>query len=274
VPTVLVTGASRGIGRAVALNLAQAGWDVYAGVREVGPESAGERITPVLLDVTEPDHIAALGDVLPETVDALVNNAGIVVGGPVEGLDLDDLRYQLEVNLVGQIAVTQAVLPRIRAAHGRIIFISSINGRLAAPMIGAYNASKFALEAIADTLRVELRPWGVDVIVVEPGSTDTDIWRGALDELAATEDGLSDEIRDLYRPHIEGTRKATRFIQKHTFPVEQVVDAVNRAVTARRPRARYVVGAATKAQLGLANLTPTRALDATLARMSGIPGER
>jgi NAD(P)-dependent dehydrogenase (short-subunit alcohol dehydrogenase family) len=262
------------------VSLAQAGWDVYAGVRDVEragrlPAEAGSgRITPVRLDVTDAGHIDALAEALPDTLDALVNNAGIVVGGPVEGLDLDDLRRQLEVNLVGQVAVTQAALPRIRAARGRIVFISSVNGRLAVPMIGAYNASKFALEAIADTLRLELRPWNVDVAVVEPGSTDTDIWRGALDELAATEAGLRDEIRDLYRPHIEGTRKATRFIQKHTFPVEQVVDAVNRALTSRRPRARYVVGAATKAQLGLANMTPTRAFDATLARMSGIPDER
>lgn len=270
--TVLVTGASRGIGRALAVSLAQAGWDVYAGVRDVGGE-AEAGITPVLLDVTNADHVAKLPDALPEKLDALVNNAGVVVGGPVEGLGLDDLRQQLEVNVVGQVAVTQAVLPRIRSAQGRIVFISSINGRLAAPMIGAYNASKFALEGIADTLRLELRPWGVDVVTVEPGSTDTDIWRGALDQLAVTEDGLSEEIRDLYRPHIDGMRKATEFIQKHTFPVNQVVDVVTRALTAARPRARYVVGAATKAQLGLANVMPTRALDATLARMSGIPGE-
>jgi len=271
--TVLVTGASRGIGRALAVSLSQAGWDVYAGVRELSTETEAG-ITPVLLDVTNAEHVAKLPDALPEKLDALVNNAGVVVGGPVEGLDLDNLREQLEVNVVGQIAVTQAVLPRVRFARGRIVFISSINGRLAAPMIGAYNASKFALEAIADTLRLELRPWGVNVVTVEPGSTDTDIWRGALDQLAATEDGLSDEIRELYRGHIDGMRKATEFIQKHTVPVDDVVDVVTRALTAGRPRPRYVVGAATKAQIGFANLMPTRAVDATLARMSGIPSER
>lgn len=114
---------------------------------------------------------------LPDRLDAVVNNAGIVVDGPVEAVALEDLRRQLEVNVVGQAAVTQAVLPRIRASRGRIVFVSSLSGRIATPFMGAHSASKFAIEGLADALRIELRPWGIKVILVEPSSTDTDLWR-------------------------------------------------------------------------------------------------
>src|SRR6476620_1492964 len=163
-PTVLVTGAGRGIGRATALRLAHAGWDVHAGVRrpEDGDalirEAPGRgQIFPVQLDVTDPQQVAALATTLPERLDALVNNAGIVVGGPMEGVALDALRDQLEVNVVAQVAVAQAVLPALRRAQGRIVFVSSVSGRVATPMMGAYNASKYAIEAIADAMRLELR---------------------------------------------------------------------------------------------------------------------
>src|SRR4051794_13181077 len=154
-PTVLVTGASRGIGRATALRLAGAGWDVRAGVRSETDgallASEADGITPVVLDVTDAEQVAALDASLPEHVDAVVNNAGVVVAAPVEALDLGELRHQLEVNVVGQVAVTQAVLPRLRAARGRVVFVSSVSGRVSAPFMGAYSASKYALEALADT---------------------------------------------------------------------------------------------------------------------------
>lgn len=164
-PSVLVTGAARGIGRAVAEHLAATGWDVIAGVRSQADADAvtavhPDRISSVILDVTNADHVAALPDALPTRLDAVVNNAGIAVAGPVETLDTEDWRKQFDVNVFGQFAVTRAVLPKLRESGGRVVFISSVNGQLSVPLLGAYAASKFALEAGADALRIELRPWG------------------------------------------------------------------------------------------------------------------
>jgi NAD(P)-dependent dehydrogenase (short-subunit alcohol dehydrogenase family) len=276
VGSVLITGASRGIGRAAALRLAHDGWDVYAGVRREadGAELAAEGeplLVPIPLDVTDDQQISALADRLPERLDAVVNNAGIVVDGPLEAIAAGRLRAQLETNVVGPLAVTQAVLPRIRASRGRIVFISSVSGRISAPMMGAYNASKFAIEGLADALRVELAPWGIRVIVVQPTSTDTALWRDALDTVQQTEAELGDEHRRLYAKHVEGARRLTRMIQKRTMPVERVVETIEHALTDEPPRARYPVGAATKAQLALFAVSPTRAKDAMLAHASGIP---
>jgi NAD(P)-dependent dehydrogenase (short-subunit alcohol dehydrogenase family) len=276
-PTALITGASRGIGRATALSLAGGGWDVYAGVRRIedgeslADEARDGRIVPIILDVTDSEHLARLTAALPGQLDAVINNAGVVVDGPIEALGLDDLRHQLEVNLVGQVAVTQAVLPQIRARRGRIIFISSVSGRVATPMMGAYIASKFAIEGLADAMRIELAPWGIKVILIQPNSTDTDLWRTALDQLTATETALSDQQRQLYAQHFAGTRRTTKFIQKQTVPVQRVVTTIEHALTAHRPRARYPVGALSKVQLALNAVTPTRMMDTALARISGIP---
>jgi NAD(P)-dependent dehydrogenase (short-subunit alcohol dehydrogenase family) len=274
--SVLITGASRGIGRVTALRLAHEGWDVYAGVRAEADGASlalegGQRIVPVALDVTSDASVGALADALPEHLDAVVNNAGIVVDGPLEAVAADRLRLQLETNVVGQLAVTQAVLPRIRASRGRIVFVSSVSGRISAPMMGAYNASKFALEGLADALRVELAPWGIRVVVVQPTSTDTALWRDALETVQQTESGLSDEQRALYAKHIAGARRLTRMIQRQTMPAERVAATIERALTDERPRARYPVGAATKAQLALFAISPTRVKDTLLGRASGIP---
>lgn len=274
VGAVLITGASRGIGRATAARLAGSGWDVVAGVRTAADgerlvAELGQRITPVTLDVTDAADLEALADRLPERLDAVVNNAGLVVDGPVETTTPDALRRQFDVNVVGQVAVTQAVLPRLRASEGRIVFMSSLSGRISTPMSGPYNASKFALEAIADALRVELRPWKVAVILVEPGATDTDIWRGALDKHEATQKALSPEQRELYASHLVGMRRALAQMQKRAVPVENVAATVERALTDSRPRARYPVGFAGRAQLAAAAVTPTPVMDAVLARASG-----
>lgn len=274
-PSVLITGASRGIGRAAALRLARAGWDVLAGVRRLEDgqalrrEARGERIVPVELDVNSPEHLAALGDVLPERLDGVVNNAGAVVGGPVEALALDDLRRQLDINVVAQVAVTQAVLPRLRAGGGRVVFVSSVSGRVSTPFTGAYNASKFALEALADSLRMELRPWGIDVSLIEPGSIDTDIWRNALETSDATEAAMSEEHRRLYGERVRALRKAIRRTQANLSSPEKVADAIHAALTAERPKARYVVGADARLQLALRAALPTRAFDAAVSRLSG-----
>ena len=272
-PTVLVTGATRGIGRATAAHLAAAGWDVLAGVRrrEDGDALAAERITPLLLDVTDAEQVAALPANLPAGLDAVVNNAGVVVSGPMEGIPLDDLRRQLEVNVVGQVAVAQAVLPLLRASRGRIVFVSSLSGRVSTPMTGPYNASKFALEGLADAMRVELRPWGIRVVLVEPAQNDTDMWRtadGALNESVAA---LTPAHRALYARHIEGSRKMIPRSQKLATPAAGVAATIERALTARRPRARYVVGTGPRVQGILFQLTPTPLRDAALRLATGVP---
>jgi NAD(P)-dependent dehydrogenase (short-subunit alcohol dehydrogenase family) len=273
VPTVLVTGAARGIGRATATRLARSGWDVLAGVRRAadGDAVAAERITPVILDITDAAQVAALDDALPERLDAIVNNAGIAVAGPIEGVAIEDLRNQLDVNIVGQAAVTQAVLPRLRTSHGRIVFVSSLSGRVAQPMFGAYNASKFGLEGMADAMRMELRPWGIKVVIVEPAQTDTDMWRKAEEEMDATVAALSPEHRELYAGHIEGARKMIPIAKKMASPVDGVAATIERALTTSRPRARYVVGTGPRVQGAAAGLTPTRILDGMLSRVGGVP---
>jgi NAD(P)-dependent dehydrogenase (short-subunit alcohol dehydrogenase family) len=276
VPSVLVTGATRGIGRATAIRLAEHGWDVFAGVRRAqdGEELAGAhpgRVSPVVVDVTDDDQVAALEHALPGDLDALVNNAGIVVGGPLEAVPLSELRRQLEVNVVGQVAVTQVVLPRLRRSRGRVVFVSSLSGRVATPLSGPYNASKFAIEAVADALRMEVAPWGIRVALVEPAQTDTDMWRQANDDLESTVALLSPAHRDLYAKHIEGYRKMIPRSQRMAKPVDTVAATIERALTARRPRARYVVGAPARLQAVLAGLTPTPVLDVMLRAGTGVP---
>lgn len=275
-PTVLVTGAGRGIGRATTLRLAAAGWDVVAGVRqaqdgEALADEGGARVVPVELDVTNSDHVAALPEALPARLEGLVNNAGVVVPGPVESLPLDELRRQMEINLIGQAAVTQAVMKQVRAARGRVVFVSSLSGRVATPMTGAYNASKFALEGLADSLRMEIRPWGVRVVLIEPAQVNTDIWQGAESDFDEAVAGLAPLQRELYRKHIEGWRKAIPLSQRMAAPAGDVAATIERALTTRRPKARYVVGAGPKVQGVLSALTPTTVQDKLLAAATGVP---
>ncbi len=279
-PSVLISGASRGIGRATALRLARAGWDVYAGVRkeadgeELAAEAPGGLVHPVLLDVADDESIAVLDGVLPERLDAIVNNAGIVVSGPIETLSAADLREQFEVNVVGAVALTNLVLPRLRQSRGRIVFVSSLSGRVSTPMTGAYNASKFAIEAIADAWRLELRRWGIKVILVEPAMTDTDLWRQAPETLEAEAAEMSAEHRDLYGEHLDGMRKAVPRIQKMAKPVDTVTAAIERSLTVAKPKARYPVGVDVRVQAALLGVTPARLMDAVNGRLTGMPPQR
>ncbi|HZN81403.1 MAG TPA: SDR family NAD(P)-dependent oxidoreductase [Mycobacterium sp.] len=275
-PSVLVTGAGRGIGKAITEHLAARGWDVIAGVRserdaEAIAALAPQRISSVILDVTDAGHIAALNESLPERLDAVVNNAGIVVSGPMEAVTPEDWRKQLEINVIGQLAVTRAVLPRLRASRGRVVFISSVNGRMSMSLVGAYCASKFALEAAADALRMELRPWRIGVAIVEPAQTDTDMWRTADDMAEEAEAALAPEHRALYARHLYGFKKTIPVSQKLAVPAKKVSAVVEEALTARRPRARYVVGIGPKLQVAVITKLPTSVRDLVLRRVSGQP---
>lgn len=272
-PTVLVTGAARGIGKTNVAHLGLAGWDVIAGVRSQADAdvlSALPRVSTVLLDVTDDKQIAALPTVLPERLDAVVNNAGVAVSGPIEALTAAQLRRQLDVNVVGQLAVTNAVLPKLRASRGRILFISSVNGRISLPLLGAYSASKFALEAAADALRLELKPWGISVSVIEPAQTDTDLWRRADQSVDEMEAAMTPSQRALYSKHIAGMRKSIPLSQRLAVPAEKVADVVERALTVRSPRARYPVGVGPAIQMGVVTSLPTVIRDRLIGRLTGI----
>jgi len=271
-PRVLITGASRGIGKSIAMYLAERGWDVIAGVRNESDAQALAqlpRVSTVLLDVTDDDQVAALPDAIRGPLDAVVNNAGIAVSGPLEALSPAELRHQFEVNVVGQLAVTAAVLPLLRESRGRILFISSVNGRISLPLLGAYSASKFALEAAADALRVELRPWGIGVSVIQPAQTDTDLWRKADQSVVEMEAAMSDRHRTLYAKHIAGMRKSIPMSRRLAVHPDKVAAVVEKALTAPSPRPRYPVGIGPALQMALLPKVPTRLRDSLLSRMFG-----
>jgi NAD(P)-dependent dehydrogenase (short-subunit alcohol dehydrogenase family) len=275
-PSVLITGAARGIGRSIAEHLASRHWDVIAGVRTdadaVAVTAANPgRITAVILDVTNDGHVAELARTLPTRLDGIVNNAGIVVAGAMESVDTAAWRKQLEVNVIGQLAVTRAALPRLRETRGRVVFISSVNGRLSMPLVGAYAASKFALEAAADAMRMELRPWHIPVVIVEPAQTDTDMWQTADTMVEQTEAAMTPEHRALYARHIAGFKKRVPLSQRMAVDPAKVSRVVEEALTARRPRARYVVGAGPKVQLALMTNLPSAVRDRLLRAVAGQP---
>jgi NAD(P)-dependent dehydrogenase (short-subunit alcohol dehydrogenase family) len=231
------------------------------------------RISTVLLDVTDRTHLAALDNSLPDQLDAVVNNAGIFMAAPIEAATArDEIRQQFEVNLIGALAVTQAVLPRLRRSPGRIVFISSVNGSLSFPLFGAYSASKFALEAAADALRMELKPWDIDVVVVRPGETDTDIWRTIEARLEDTHSSMTSEHRALYATHMAGLNRMIPIGKKLVGPPERVAAVVEKALTVRRPRAHYTVGISNKLQLVALHKLPVTVRDRLLRTMFRQPG--
>jgi NAD(P)-dependent dehydrogenase (short-subunit alcohol dehydrogenase family) len=274
VRSVLITGASTGIGRATALQLDSAGWKVFAGVRREEDATAlakvaSDRLLPMILDVTEAGQItAAARRIAAESeggLDGLVNNAGAAFPSPLETMPIEDFRRQVEVNLTGHVAVTQAMLPAIRTARGRIVFISSIGGLIAFPMTGAYHAAKFGIEAVGDVFRRELRPWGITVSIVEPGSIDTPIWeRGerTADELG----GRSPQRQALYGRAVERYRKVVKDTAERGIPPQKVAKAIERALDSSRPRSRYLVGLDAKVQARLRAVLPTSVLDRIIAR--------
>lgn len=281
-PAVLVTGASKGIGEACTLRLANDGFRVYAGVRREADglaliRQAGDAVIPLRLDVTDAVHIAEaaarIGDETGERgLQALVNNAGVAIAGPLEFLPIDELRRQLEINVTGQIAVTQAFLPLLRSARastkgdhraGRIVFMSSVAGRSALPFMGAYAASKFALEAAADALRMELRPFGLTVSLVEPGVIDTPIWKTSREVAAVTLQNMPSELEEYYGRAVKAMD--SRIDSLKGLPPERVAEVVAHALTSRRPRIRYVVGRDARIRITLQGLLPDRVSDWIIA---------
>jgi NAD(P)-dependent dehydrogenase (short-subunit alcohol dehydrogenase family) len=264
--SVLVTGASSGIGLASALRLSNAGWRVYGGVRTDADAASlrGHRVEPVELDVTDGSQITAAAGVVGQELHGLVANAGIAIAAPLELVPLEELRHQLEVNVVGQVAVLQAVLPALRRAGGRVVLIGSIGGRSALPFLGPYAASKHALEAFADVLRVELAPWGIAVSIIEPASVKTAIWTKGAEKADALREQLSPEASALYAARIARFREIALKRGPGVDP-DVVARAVEHALTASRPKARYLVGRDAHLRMWIERL-PTKLRDRVLAR--------
>lgn len=278
---VLISGASTGIGRACALDLAARGHRVFAGIRRekdaISLRQAGEgQITPVFLDVTSAESIEAAAKRLeaelpPEGLLGLVNNAGITQGGLVEYLDLDELRGVLETNFIGAVAMIQAFLPLLRRQKGRIVNMSSIGGRVATPLVSPYNASKFALEALSDALRIELRQSGVSVSLVEPGPIATPIWKKTAAAMPEILERIPAEGWASYGPLVEAIQGRVGQLEGSAIPAQRVADAVRHALTASRPRTRYLVGNDARLRALLRWLLPDRWGDSLMARLLRLP---
>jgi NAD(P)-dependent dehydrogenase (short-subunit alcohol dehydrogenase family) len=276
---VAITGASTGIGKACALHLHRLGFRVFAGVRRAADgealrQEASPRLTPVILDVTDHGSVEAAARTVGTAVGdrglaGLVNNAGIVIGGPLEYLPLDELRNQLEVNVIGQVRVTQAFLPLIRSGRGRVVNMGSVSGRIAAPILGPYASSKFALRALNDSLRLELKTWGIEVVLVEPWAIQTPIWEKSLAAAGRLARRLPREAVRLYGPMIRAVGQHAEEAGKAGLPVSSVVRAVEKALRARRPRAHYVVGGRLRLAV-LSGVLPARIRDWLIRRGMGI----
>lgn len=277
---ILITGASSGIGAACARYLDAVGFTVWAGVRrtedgEALVRSTSARLRVLLLDVTDPESITTasrrLTEALPEVgLAGLVNNAGISVAGPLELLPLAEVRTQFEVNVIGALAMTQALLPLLRRARGRIVNISSIAGLAATPFLGAYCGSKFALEAMSDALRLELAPWGIAVTLVEPGAIQSQIWQRATMSATRTLGGVAPESLALYAHPLSRMHDVMAAASARAIPAEAVARVVARALTASSPRARYLVGKDARFRAALKWLLPDRAQDRLLAWFLGL----
>ncbi|MBP8128843.1 MAG: SDR family oxidoreductase [Candidatus Hydrogenedentes bacterium] len=277
---VVVTGASTGIGAACAEELAQRGWRVFAGVRstqdgETVQSRGGKGIKPLLLDVTKPETIAAAAASVAEAtgekgLQGLVNNAGVVVGGPLEFVPPDAVEHQFRVNVFGLISVTQAFLPLIRAGHGRIVLMSSTSGFWCEPFLGPYAATKHAVEAIGDALRAELHPWGIKVALVQPGIIATPIWdksRAVMQQMLAS---LPEACPELYAGAIASVQAVSKRAQRLAIEPGRVARTVRRALESRRPRTRYPVGPDARMQSALIRFIPDHMRDRIMRWIMGL----
>lgn len=268
--THLVTGASTGIGRATALALSTRGHAVLAAVRRIEDAPTGPGIEPVVLDVTDREHLAALAEQLAGSqLDGLVNNAGIVVAGALEELDAAAWERQFAVNVVALAQVTRVALPALRAARGRVVNVGSIGATVAPPFVTPYVASKGAVRSLSASLRRELLPLGVKVVLVEPGAIDTPIWQKGLDASAAQLDELAPELRAVYGTRLAGFRRLTDKTARGAISVEQCAEVIARALLDRRPPAQVYVGRAAKLNVAAQVVLPTWLFDRIAVRMAG-----
>ncbi len=275
--TVLITGTSSGIGRACAEEMAGRGWRVLATVRR---ESDGEEvralspdlIEPLILDVTDLDAIAALAEKVGGELHGLVNNAGLALAGPLEHLPIEDVKQQLDVMLLAPFALTKAMIPALRASRGRVVMIGSIGGRTTLPFNGPYHAAKAGIDGFAGALRQELDPFGVQVSLIEPGSIKTRIWGKAIEEGEKLRDSLPEEGKRDYGDRIDRMAKAAAESDRRGIPPQKVADVVAHALTAEKPRTRYLVGIDARVQAALRAALPDRALDRVLGQVSGLRG--
>jgi NAD(P)-dependent dehydrogenase (short-subunit alcohol dehydrogenase family) len=249
---VLITGASSGIGKSTALMLVDKGFTVFTGVRKEEDaedlQSLNPELIPVFIDVTDDLSISEAYRIISEKTQkrglfGLVNNAGISVAGPLEFLPIEKLKLQFDVNVIGQVKVIQTFLPLIRKASGRIVNISSTSGFTAFPFIGAYSASKFALEAISDSLRRELSSYKIYVSVIQPGIINTNIWERSINMLLETIEQMPEGAREFYGYLYETLiEKVQKKVEKNAIPPEYVAKAVLNAMVSKSPKTRYLVG--------------------------------
>ncbi|MBD2415220.1 short-chain dehydrogenase/reductase [Nostoc calcicola FACHB-389] len=278
--TVVITGASTGIGQACALLLDRLGFSVFAGVRQdidaqILQEKASQRLIPIFLDVTDAESIASVVNRVTNTVgdagiSGLVNNAGIAVPGPLELLAIAEFQHQMNVNVTGQLAVTQAFLGLLRQGRGRIVNMGSISGRSPTPFLGAYNASKFALEALTDVMRMELRPWGISVSIIEPGSIATPIWDKSLTQAEIGRENLPQPALNLYGQAMSIVRQKMQIIASRGISADIVAQTVVHALTAKQPKTRYLVGQDAKIQAVLKHILPDRLHDRLILYSMGL----
>ena len=270
--TALVTGASSGMGEEIARTLHKLGYTVYAAARRTDrlEQLATTGIHALTMDVTDDESITSgIEKIITETghIDVLINNAGYGSYGAIEDIPTDEARRQFEVNVFGLGRLTQLVLPHMRAQRsGTIINISSMGGRLTTPLGGWYHATKYAVEALSDALRMETAPFGIDVVVIEPGGIRTE-WSGiAADHLEETAEGSA------YASQIKAVANSMRSesTNKRQSPPSVIADTVEKIVTARKPRTRYVVGFAAKPLVTLRRILPDRAFDRVISAALGV----
>ena len=277
---VLVTGASSGIGRAIATTLAEQGYRVFAGVRRAPDGKELELLHPalqsVILDVTDTTTLADVAQLLEAELGerglaGLVNNAGIAQIGPLEYLPQEHWRRQLDVNVLGTVAVTRTMLSLIRHGRGRILFVGSIGGRLAPPLLGPYCASKYALEGLTEALRHELRPSGIPVVLLVPGSVRTDIWEKTREQVDELSTHLPAGGVECYRGFLDQMSESVNQAERTGLAADVVARAVLRAMRAAKPRPRYLIGAEAHAVEFLTRVLPSTVKNAVVSRVAGFP---
>lgn len=277
---IVITGASRGIGEACAVALDRLGFHVFAGVRKIADaealkQKASSKLTPILIDITDNESIQSACDIVAKAtgengLNGLVNNAGIAVAGPLEFMPITKLRQQMEVNVIGQIAVTQSFLTLLRKGKGRIVNIGSMEGLMSMPFVGPYCASKFAMEALNDSLRMELKPWGISVSIVDPSIIKTQTLDNSLKAAEDIVQALPEHCYKLYAPAICAARNVADEMFKSAMPSDKVVKAVIHALTAKKAKNRYIIGRYARLAFIAGRFLPDSLRDWYLCRQMGL----